>query len=227
MIIGACTTHEAISSSEIVRKYAPLLAKACSDIGSPAIRNAGTLGGNVCNAAPWADGVTALLALDASVLIASATEDRLMKVVDLIKGPSQTDIRRGEILKEIHVPVMTNQHKYGWFKQGQRKGASISVVSVAVCMDVENGICRNGFISIGAAGRIPYLSIEAASIFDWQPFSEQLAEKAGIIVSEEIKPREDFRATGWYRKKVVGTIVKQVISSLKCGGCYGVDNNKS
>ena len=161
-----------------------------------------------------ADGVAALLALDAAVVIASEGGERFMKMADFVKGPSVTDIGRGEIVKEFHVPVMSAGHKWGWCKQGQRKGSAISVASVAVCMEVRDGLCRDVRISVGAVARMPYVSKSAAAIIEGRRLSALLAEKAGAAVSAEVNPREDSRATGWYRKKVVGTIVKRVISAM-------------
>jgi CO/xanthine dehydrogenase FAD-binding subunit len=215
LVIGACATHEALADSGAVKEYAPLLGKACSSIGSPAIRNAGTLGGNVCNAAPTADGVAALMALDASVVIAAESGDRLMKVEDFVQGPSKVAIERGEIVKEFRVPVLSARHKWGWSKVGQRKASIISVASVALCMEVQDGICRNGRISVGAVGRIPYVSKAASGILEGRPLTESLAEAAGLAVAEEVVyPREDSRATAWYRKKIIGIAVKQVLTEL-------------
>jgi len=214
LVIGTCSTHSAISNSALVKKYAPLLAKACSEIGSPAIRNAGTIGGNVCNAAPWADSIVALLALDATVVIASEKGERSIKIENFIKGPSSTDIRRGEILQEFNIPVMSNRHKWAWTKFGQRKGSFISIASVAAIMEVDRRISRNVRIAIGAVGRIPYISQAASASIEGQQLSEALANAAGATVSEEAKPRDDGRAAGWYRQEVVGTIVKRLLNSM-------------
>ena len=214
LVVGACSTHSDISNSSLVKNCAPLLAKACSEIGSPAIRNAGTIGGNVCNAAPWADSIVALLALDATVVIASDNGERSMKIEDFVNGPSSTDIKRGEILQEFNIPVMSNRHKWAWTKFGQRKGSFISIASVAAIMEVDSGISRNVRIAIGAVGRIPYISQTAAAAIEGQQLSAALANAAGAIVSKEAKPREDGRASAWYRQEVVGTLVKRLLNSM-------------
>ncbi len=214
LIIGACTTHDAIASAGIVNEYAPLLAKACSEIGSPAIRNAGTLGGNVCNAAPWADGITALLTLDASVVIASENGDRMMKVENFVQGPSKVALGRGEIVKEFQVPVMSGTDKWAWFKQGQRKANMISVASVAMWFKVEDGVCRNVRISVGAVARIPFVAKAAAAILEGRPFSGLPAEEVGAAVAQEANPREDSRGPSWYKKNLLGVIVKRLLTEF-------------
>jgi carbon-monoxide dehydrogenase medium subunit len=214
LIIGACTTHDAIANSPAVQKHAPLLGKTCSEIASPAIRNAATIGGNVCNAAPWADGVTALLALDASVVIAAAAGDRVMKIAEFVEGPSKVALRRGEIVKEFHVPVMTAGQKWAWRKQGQRKASVISVASVAVSMNLNDGNCRNVRIAVGAVARIPYVSKAAAALLEGRPLTERLAAEAGAAVAAEVTPREDSRASSWYKKKYLTVIVKRLLGEF-------------
>lgn len=214
LVIGACATHEDMINSIHVREQAPLLAKACSEIGSHAIRNAGTLGGNVCNRSPSADGSTALMALDASMVIASESGDRTMKVEEFVTTPFTTQLRPGMIVKEFHIPAMLPEHKWGWSKLGQRRGSSISVASVAVRIGIQGGVCSNARISAGAVAPTPFVSKAAPAILEGQPLSESLAEKAGAAVSEEADPQDDSRASAWYRKKIVGTLVKRTLIAL-------------
>jgi len=214
LVIGACATHEDIVNSILVREHAPLLAKACSEIGSPAIRNAGTIGGNVCNRAPSADGTTALMALDASMVIASESGDRAMKLEDFVTSPFSNRLKPGEILKEIHIPVMLPDHKWGWMKQGQRRGSSFSVAAVAVRMEMHDRACSDARIAAGAVAPTPFVSKTASAILEGKPLSESLAEKVGAAVSEEADPQDDSRASAWYRKKIVGILVKRTLLAM-------------
>jgi len=214
LIIGSCATHEDISNSSQVREQAPLLGKACSQIGSLAIRNAGTLGGNVCNGASFADGTTALIALNASMVIASANGDRSMHAEEFVRTPFNAGLKTGEIVKEFHIPVRLPEQKWGWLKQGQRRGSSFSVASVAVCLNMDDRICSNVRIAAGAVAYTPFVSKSAPAILEGQPLSEALAEKAGAAVSEEADPQDDSRASAWYKKKVVGILVKRTLIGL-------------
>lgn len=214
LVIGACATHEDIANSTDVREHAPLLATACSEIGSPAIRNAGTIGGNVCNRASFADGSTALMALDASMVIASESGDRSIKVEDFVTTPFMAYLKAGMIVKEFHIPVMLPEHKWGWQKLGQRRGSFISVASVAVRIGMQDGACSNARICAGAVAPTPFVSKTAPAILEGQPLSEGLAEKAGAAVSEEADPQDDSRASAWYRKRIVGILVKRTLLAL-------------
>jgi aerobic carbon-monoxide dehydrogenase medium subunit len=214
LIIGSCATHEEISNSSQVRKQAPLLGKACSQIGSVAIRNAGTLGGNVCNGASFADGTTALIALDASMVISSENGDRSMQVEEFIKIPFNSGLKAGEIVKEFHIPAVASEQKWGWMKQGQRRGSSFSIASVAACLSMNGGICSNVRIAAGAVAHTPFVSKTAPAILEGQPLSEAFAEKAGAAVSEEADPQDDSRASAWYKKKIVAVLVKRTLMGL-------------
>ncbi len=214
LIIGSCATHQDISNSSLVSEHAPLLGKACSQIGSLAIRNAGTIGGNVCNGASSADGTTALIALNASMVIASETGDRTVNVEDFVKTPFNTGLKQGEIVKEFQIPVRLSESRWGWLKQGQRRGSSFSVASVAVCLNLDDSVCRNVRIAAGAVAHTPFVSKTASAILEGQPLSEILAEKAGAAVSEEADPQDDSRASAWYRKKIVGVLVKRTLLAL-------------
>jgi len=213
LVIGACATHEDIVNSTLVGEHAPLLAKACSEIGSHAIRNAGTIGGNVCNRSPSADGTTALMALDASMVVASESGDRSMTVEDFATAPFST-LKPGMIVKEFHIPVMLPDHRWKWLKQGQRRGSSFSVAAVAVRMKMQNSICSDARICAGAVAPTPFVSKAAPAILEGQPLSESLAEKVGLAVSEEADPQDDARASAWYRKKLVGVLVKRTLLAL-------------
>jgi CO/xanthine dehydrogenase FAD-binding subunit len=214
LVVGACATHGDIVNSSLVREHAPLLAKACSEIGCPAIRNAGTIGGNVCNRAPYADGTTALMALGASMVIASENGDRGMKLEDFVTYPLSNSLKPGEILKEIHIPVRLPDQKWGWMKQGQRRGSSISVAAVALCMKMHGRACSDARIAAGAVAPTPFVSKNAPVILEGQPLSESLAEKVGAAVSEEADPLDDSRASAWYRRKLVGVLVKRTLIAL-------------
>ena len=138
LIIGAGTTITSIIESTVAQKNVPLLVDACREIASPAIRNAATIGGNVCNASPAADGAIALLALGANVTIASTRGERSVALKDFFTGPGKTVLDTDELVKEFSIPAAATNNKHGWAKIGQRKAEIIGIVCVAVNMTVES-----------------------------------------------------------------------------------------
>ena len=97
--IGALNTHTELENSQIIRKYLPFLSEACSTVGSPQIRNRGTIGGSICNASPAADPLTPLIAADAEIIIVGLNGERRKALVDFYIGKGKVDLGEGEFVK--------------------------------------------------------------------------------------------------------------------------------
>jgi carbon-monoxide dehydrogenase medium subunit len=154
------------------------------------------------------------MALDASMVIASESGDRTLKVEQFVTSPFSSGLKSGEIVREFHIPMILPEQKWRWLKQGQRRGSSFSIASVAVCLSMDDSVCRNVRIAAGAVAHTPFVSKAAPAILEGQPLSRTLAEKAGAAVSEEADPQGDSRASAWYRKKIVGILVKRTLTAL-------------
>lgn len=215
LIIGAAATLTSIVKSEFVNQHAPLLVDACKSIGSPAIRNMATLGGNICNASPAADGALALLAMDAGVAIVSAAGERNVPIKTFFTGPGQTVLQPNELVKEFTIPLGTQNSLCGWSKIGQRKAEMISIAAVAVSLQIEQGQCQKVRIALGAVAPIPLLATKAADVLEGHPLNEELIEAAARTAAEETRPIDDPRASAWYRKRVVKAMVAQVLGKIQ------------
>jgi len=135
--IGAAVTFSHAIANPILQKSAPFLVEACKTIGGPAVRNCGTFGGNVSNAAACADSIPSLICLEASAHLRSAKGDRQVKVEDLVTGPHQTQIEPGELLTHFTFKVPPQGAKSCFIKIGRRKAQSISRLSIAVIGTVD------------------------------------------------------------------------------------------
>ena len=162
LTIGAAATISSIIKSDAVGQNAPLLVDACGTMASPGIRNAATIGGNVCNASPAADGAVALLALGARANLVSSSAERGVALEDFFTGPGQTVLESNEIVSGFSIPLRQAGAKWGWSKLGQRKAEAISIASAAVCLSLENGKCFNVRIALGAVAPTPLLAVEAS-----------------------------------------------------------------
>ncbi len=214
LVIGATATLKSIIKSEAVKKDAPLLVEACQSIGSPAIRNAATLGGNVCNASPAADGAIALLALDATVAIVSTRGERSVALKSFFTGPGKTVLESDEFVKAFSIPTPTASSKYGWAKIGQRKADIIGIVCVAVNMTVEAGKCQHVRIALGAVAPTPILATKAAAVIEGKVLDAQLIAQAAQTATDETSPIDDLRASAWYRKQVTNELVARTLSGI-------------
>ena len=212
--IGASATLKSIIRSEAVRTNAPLLVESCRSIGSPAIRNVATLGGNVCNASPAADGALALLALGATVTIVSASGQRDVAIETFFTGPGKTVLKPNELVKEFSITIDKSHHRWGWLKNGQRKAEAISVAAVAVSMLVQQGLCKRVRIALGSVAPIPLLAQKASNMLEGKGPDMELIEAVARVAAEESRPIDDHRASAWYRKQVVSAMVAQILKNI-------------
>ncbi len=129
---GAAVTFSHAIKNPILLKVAPFLVEACKTIGGPAVRNCGTFGGNVSNAAACADSLPSLVCLEAVAHLCSPKGQRQVKVENLVKGPHETQIETGELLTHFTFQVPPKNAKSCFIKIGRRKAQSISRLSIAV-----------------------------------------------------------------------------------------------
>ena len=136
VLIKACSTHTRLLESPIIRIHFPVLAKALQVLGSPPVRNMGTIGGNICTASPAADTLPPLYVLDAEVEIRSKSGSRRMALKKFILGPGKTCLRPGEIVSGIWVKKAPGYNLHHFEKVGQRKALAIAVVSFAALLKI-------------------------------------------------------------------------------------------
>lgn len=214
LIIGAMTNHASIVRSALIQEKAPLLVEATKQIGSAAIRNMGTIGGNLVNASPAADTGTSLLALGARLKLLSTSGERNVAVEEFFTGPGNTVLKPGEILQEVLIPSRNENSRWAWYKLGKRKSDICSVISVAISLEIEGNLCRYARIALGAVAPVPLLAKRAGSLLEGQNIDKTLITKAAKVASEETTPIDDVRATAWYRRKVSENLVKRLLSQI-------------
>ncbi|WP_425805622.1 FAD binding domain-containing protein [Desulfitobacterium sp. Sab5] len=213
--IGALTTHTQLSESDVIKKYAPALAKAAGLVGSPQIRNNGTVGGNMGNASPAADTVPALIAYDAIITIANMTGSREILLKDLFKGPGRTQLEPGELITKISFVAQKDNQSSSFEKLGKRKALAISVVNAAVFIEV------HPITKIVTKARFALGSVAATSIrvpageehLAGNVISDKLLLEVADVVSNAINPIDDVRSTAAYRKEIAGTLIKRALEN--------------
>ena len=151
--IGACARWAEIAGASLPPALAALQ-QAAREVGGRQIQNAGTIGGNLCNASPAADGLPPLLALDAEVELASATGVRRLALVDFVTGPRQTALRPGEMLAAVVIPRTGLMGRSRFLKLGARKYLVISIASVAVRLVEREGRVADLAVAVGACSAV-------------------------------------------------------------------------
>lgn len=154
--LGALNTFTALENHPYIQENLPALVETASHVGSPQIRNLGTIGGNVVNASVAGDSPTTFLTYGAQVVLQSAQGERVMTLEDFNKGPGNCQIRPNELLTEVRFPVPTADETVGYFKIGKRKSLAIVVLAVSIYVKrtADNHIedCR---VILGAVSKHP------------------------------------------------------------------------
>lgn len=211
--IGALTTIRALEKSAELHQRYPVISQAAGQLGSVAIRNMGTLGGNLCNAAPSAETAPALIGLSARAKIVSPDGERVVPLENFFVGPGETVLKKGELLVEIQVPPMLPDTKAVYLKHAIRGTIDLAIVGVAAIVTLEPGsnICKDIKLVLGAVGPTPMRARQAEEIIRGKKIDDALIDKCAQVASDESRPITDVRASSWYRKEMVKVFTRQAI----------------
>lgn len=211
--IGALTTIRSLEKSAELRMKYPVISLAASKLGSVAIRNLGTLGGNLCNAAPSAEMAPALIGLSANAKIVYPGGERIVPLENFFTGPGTTLLKKGEILVKIQVPIPSPNTKGIYLKHAIRESIDLAIVGVAVITTLEskNKVCKDIKIVLGAVAPTPMRACNAEEVIRGKRMDENLIEKSAEVASSEAKPITDVRASAWYRTEMVKVLTRQAL----------------
>ena len=211
MVILAGTPLSRLLREPAIARHLPVLAKAIACLGSPLIRNMGTIGGNVCTASPAGDTLAPLYALDARVELASETSVRSLPISRFILGPGQTLLETGEILSAIHVEKPHPEAIQHFEKVGRRNALACSLASMAAILRLsDGGIVMAASLAWGSVGPTVITCLEAADWLIGQPLSMDRLTQAAAIVQKAVCPITDIRATADYRRAVAGNLLLRI-----------------
>ena len=234
--IGPMVTHRAIEKSEIIRKNFSALTDAVDDLGSIQIRNVATIGGNICTAAPSADTATPLLVLGTQVKIKTPRGERNVPIEEFFKGPGETALKSGEMVKELLIPKPLPNTGSAYHKLQRRLALDLPILGVSVLLSLDKNkitcsdllctaspissilhkmeedeiICKEVRIALGVAAPTPMRAVKAEALLRGKKLSDELLEEAANTASQEAQPRDTLRGEAWYRKDMVRVLVKRM-----------------
>ena len=216
LTIGATATYTELAASDIASAH-PALAAAARTVGSPQIRNAGTLGGNVGTASPAGDTLPVLAALDARIVLTSTSrEHRTVAWNEFFTGPKRTSKRPDELITAIELPILDSRQDY--LKVGTRNAMVISVAGLALVIDVGG---RNVRCALGSVGPVPLRATDAetwiGSEIDWDDVripDPRTYETFGAMVADAARPIDDHRSTAAYRRHAIRTLAQRALFRL-------------
>lgn len=213
--IGAMTTIYNLSSSAEVRAAVPILSQAASKVGSTAIRNLGTIGGNLCHNEPGADLPPALLALNAVVELRNAQGTRKVPLGEFFRGFFETAIAPNELLCSIEIPSLPKTASTVYLKHAI-SSEDLAIAGVAVVLILEekhSRIAREIRIGLGGVAPVPLRASKAENALKGMVLNDAAIREAGEIASSESDPMTDPHGSADYRRKMVKVLVRRAISA--------------
>jgi carbon-monoxide dehydrogenase medium subunit len=211
--IGALVKHAALEGSPLLKEGWGILAEAAHKLGSPQIRNLGTVGGNLANASPAADTACPLLVLEAEAVLASKKKERRVPLHSFFRGPGKTVLGKGEIVKEILIPPVPAGSVWAYLKLGRRKSLDLALTSVAVLLtlDPKTKICHRARVALGAVAPTPLRAKDTERFLEGKTLDDDVIREAGERAQKECRPISDVRASAEYRKEMVKVLVGRAI----------------
>jgi CO/xanthine dehydrogenase FAD-binding subunit len=206
VFIGAGVPYSQMEHGELAVAL-PALAEAARTVGSPQIRAAGTLGGNLGTCSPAGDSLPVLSALNALVHLQSPSGERRVPFSEFMVGPKRSAREANEIITGVTIPLTKGWQ--GYSKVGTRNAMVISVASA--CLSLNNGVVS---IALGSVGPVIIRCTAAESWFNSlavTTLSDSVAKEFGARVSEEARPIDDHRSTAQYRRHAVGVLATRLL----------------
>ena len=222
MIIGAMVTHTQLEKSEDIKKYFPVLSQAAADIGSPQIRNRGTIGGNIVNASPAGDLLAPLMAYEAKFKLLSVQKEAIISAEAFFIGPKKTILEPAQLLTRIILPLQSERTYGCWIKIGKRKALIIATITLALVVEMaeDNKTVKDVRTCLGSVAPTPIEIKEVKKKMVGKKFNQLDFTELGQIVEDKISPIDDIRGTREYRKDVAKEIMINALEEigLACGG---------
>ncbi|MEW5807301.1 MAG: xanthine dehydrogenase family protein subunit M [Acidobacteriota bacterium] len=213
--IGALATLTELIESPVVPNEFSVIKEAALTLASPPIRSMATIGGNIVQAVPSADMPPILIALKSKVRLVSQKGVRIMALEEFFKGPRETTLMPGEILKEIVVPFPKPGTGSCYLKEGRRGILSLAVAGVAVSLRMHGQKCKEARIVLGAVAPTPLLVREAGEIMAGKKLDPESIDEAACVAARCCCPITDVRASEEYRRELVRVLTIRAINMAK------------
>ena len=212
LTMGALTTFRTIEQNEHVRRHYLALVEAARVVAGVQLRNLATVGGNIGNASPSADSVPPLVALGATIEIASATGTRVVPIEACISGPGRTVLIPGEIFTTISVPAPATHSGNAFSRFSPRSAMDIGIASVAASVTLDaDGRCTDCRIALGAVSPTPLRATAAENALRGERITPAIADAVGELAAAATTPISDIRGSAPYRRAIVRTLTTRVV----------------
>ncbi|MFQ5860697.1 MAG: FAD binding domain-containing protein [Dehalococcoidia bacterium] len=211
--IGSAVSCTATAAYAQVGELYPAIKESCLLVGSIQIQNRASIGGNICNAAPSADTVPALLTYEARAVIAGPKGRRELPLEQFFVGPGQTALERGELLVETVVPPPPPHSSSCYLRFIPREEMDIAVAGVGSLMilDPKTRQCTRARIALAAVAPTPIRAREVEALLEGKELTERLLQEAGELASQACRPISDVRGSAEYRLELVKVLTRRTL----------------
>ena len=215
--IGPTATHNHCVSSSLIQEKAFLLSQASYSIGTPQIRNAGTIYGNVITASPANDTIPALMALSPTLEIRSKNSERTVALRDFYFGVRKVDLKADEMVTDLYFKPLKDNQRSIFLKFMLRKIHAISLVSVAIILTMDKNTINDAVVTLGAVAPVIIHAKQCEAYLKDNVLSAEVIDKAAEIVMGDATPITDIRSTDKYRSRLVSVLTKNSLSAIDAG----------
>ena len=212
--IGGAVTHAELLRHPLILTQLPVLTRALQTLGSPLIRNMGTIGGNICTASPAGDTLPPLYILQAEVELCRHDVVRILPIQEFIIGPGETQLQKGEILTGVVARKPTGYNLHHFEKVGQRKSMACAVASMAALLRMSpSGVIEAARLAWGSVGPTVVTTVAVEDTLTGEKLSQETLTAAAGRIRQLVSPLDDVRASADYRRTVSGNLLLRLLDT--------------
>lgn len=215
--LGPLVTHNQAAASKLIQEAAFPLARACWEVGSPQIRNRGTIAGNLITASPANDTISPLMALGASVALRSAAGTRSVPLERFYLGVRKTVMQPDEMLVDISFPALKFDQRGTFVKFALRRAQAISLINVAIILTMDRETVNSAAITLGAVAPTIIHAGEAEKFIVGKKLTEEVIRETAILTMMSSSPISDVRGSAAYRRRMVEVSTRRALRTLALG----------
>ena len=212
--IGALVNHRAIEMSPVIREHIPLLSEIYGHVATVRIRNQATVGGGLAHGDPAQDPPPGLIVMNAKVKLESHEGSRTLPVADLFRDYYETNIAQSEVLTEVVVPLLPPNASGIYLRYTPQTADDYPTVAVAAVAVMEDEVCRDIALALGATGPTPIQAISLQSALQDQPITANTIKETAELVANEVDPLDDFRGSAEYKRNMAVVFTRRALQCV-------------
>ena len=212
LFIGAGETHDQLIDNRLIVQHLPILVQSLKKLGSPPIRNMGTIGGNIATASPAGDTLPPLYCLNATVRLVSRDKTRDIPLSNFITGPGQTVLNGGELIQGVLVSKPEQGEIHYFEKVGRRNALAVAVVSMAARIKLsDEGMVESVQLAWGSVGPTVVVCPEVEKLMEGRILGMDVLDECATLVRKIVSPIDDVRASSEYRRQLAGNLLFRLV----------------